>query len=190
DGKRLMEEGKFALACPKLAESYRMDPATGALLALGLCYERAGLWASAWSAYTDAVARARSEGRADREDAAARKVTEIEPKLSKLVIELDAETQALGATVSRDGQPVGSGAFGTPLPVDPGKHVVEVSAPGKQSFRTEIDVKSDGAQTVVKVPSLVDAAPAATAAPAPKPVSPSATEPEGTWTPLRIGGAA
>src|SRR5689334_1948856 len=67
EGKQLMADGAFERACPKLAESYRLDPATGALLATALCYERANKLASAWVAYTDAAARAKTEGALDRE---------------------------------------------------------------------------------------------------------------------------
>lgn len=77
EGKRLMDAGRYPEACPKLAESYRLDPATGALLATALCYERAGRLASAWAAYTEAAARAKQEGSVDREEIARDKAAEL-----------------------------------------------------------------------------------------------------------------
>ena len=134
EGKRLMDEGRYPDACPKLAESYRLDPATGALLATALCYERAGRLASAWAAYTEAAARAKQEGSVDREEIARAKATDLEPKLAKLVIELEPGASVPGLSVSRDGVAVGEGVYGMALPVDPGPHVVEAQAPGRKPF--------------------------------------------------------
>src|SRR5262245_49529895 len=63
DGKRLMTEGKYAEACPKLAESHRLDPAGGTLLTLGLCHEAEGRTATAWAELKEAAAIGKQTGR-------------------------------------------------------------------------------------------------------------------------------
>src|SRR6478752_1211600 len=65
DGRALMEAGNYKDACPKLEESYAQDPATGTLLALGICQEHVGKTASAWATYSEVATRAKRDGRAD-----------------------------------------------------------------------------------------------------------------------------
>ena len=64
EGVALLEEGNANAACPKLAESHRLDAATGTLMALSLCNEAVGKLASAWAGFTEVEGRARREGRA------------------------------------------------------------------------------------------------------------------------------
>src|SRR5262245_52435554 len=59
--KALMTEGRNVEACPKLAESYRLDPAGGTLLTLALCHETTGRTASAWADFTNAIALAKRD---------------------------------------------------------------------------------------------------------------------------------
>lgn len=169
EGKRLMDAARYAEACPKLAESYRLDPATGALLATALCYERAGRLASAWAAYTEAAARSKQEGRADREESARAKALELEPRLAKVIVELEPGAGVSGLVVTRDGATLGEGVLGTALPVDPGTHVVEARAPGRRGFSVRIE-STEGTTARVAVPVL------AVEGPAPAVPPPSTTE--------------
>lgn len=159
-GRALMDKGDYSAACLKLTESFSQDPATGTLLALAVCQERAGKTASAWATYADVVARAKREGQADREQAARERVEVLEPMLSHLTIELDAAIVSLqGLALKRDGVVIGKGAWGVSAPVDPGEHVVEATAPRKIPWKTTVKVGAPRDAVTVTVPPLPDELP-------------------------------
>jgi serine/threonine-protein kinase len=178
-----MRAGDYSAACPKLEESFAQDAATGTLLALALCQEQAGKTASAWATYGTVVARSAREGQADREAVAKERRQALEGRLSRLTIEVPAEVRALpGLEIRTNGNPVGEGAWGTPAPVDPGPHQVEVSAPDKAPWSTSIQVGEGGDAVTLVVPPLTDAPPAGVAAapsaPADAPPPPQAAKDE------------
>src|SRR5882757_7685464 len=78
-GRALLAEGKLAEACPKLAESLRLDTGIGTMLYLAECYERSGKTASAWAEFREAQATASKEGDA-REHIAKDRADLLEPK--------------------------------------------------------------------------------------------------------------
>jgi hypothetical protein len=199
EGRALMDKGDYVKACPKLAESYAQDPATGTLLALALCQERGGKYASAWATYHDAADRAKREGRADRESAARERIKALEPRLSYLTIEVDGAIEALpGVVIKRDGVVVGKGAWGTATPIDGGDHVVDASADGKKPFQQTMAIQPQSDAKTVRVDKLEDAAassapaaaaassaPAAAAVPA---VTDEASATKSGMPPLQIAG--
>lgn len=184
EGRALLEAGKFAEGCPKLAASQRLDPATGTLLALALCYEGEGKLASAWAAFTTLEGRSRTEVREDREKIARERAAALRPRLSTLAIDVPAEVATFpGLVVKVDGQVMAPGSFGVAVPVDGGEHRVEVSAPRKAGWQSVVVVKQESDAVRAKVPPLADVAddtpgstPAAAAAPSPEHDAP-VTEP-------------
>ena len=154
EGRKLMAAGKYAEACPKLEASLKLDSGVGTMLNLAECYEKNGQTASAWTEFREAISAARDAGSKDRADLARTRAAALEPKLSRLTVVVP---KGQVATVTRDGAQVESAAFGTPVPIDPGKHVIAASAPGKRKWSTSIDV-TPAAQVSVDVPALADEA--------------------------------
>ncbi|HLK92094.1 MAG TPA: hypothetical protein VKZ18_19535 [Polyangia bacterium] len=160
EGKRLLERGEVAAACPKLAESLRLDEATGTLLALAMCHEAEGRLASAWAEYAGVVARAQTEGRMDRERAARQSVRALEPRLSTLIVEVPEGAAALeGLRVERDGVALAAAGWSTAVPVDPGLHVVAARAPGRTPWSTSLRIGAAAEHLTVTVPVLAPQAP-------------------------------
>jgi hypothetical protein len=161
-GKSLMADKKFGEACPKLAESVRLAPGLGAKLWLADCYEQNGQTASAWAEFRDAAAFA-ARKRDPREKVAKKRADALEPSLAHIVIAARANVEKL--TIARDGVPLTSAVLGTPIPIDPGPHALQASAPGYRSWETKITVLP-AKTTHVDVPTLEAVEPTATTTPA------------------------
>ena len=159
EAKERMQEGDYANACPKLSESYRLDPGSGTLTALAMCHEKLNKTATAWAEFIEVVTEAQQVGRADREKFARQHVAALEPHLSRLTIAVAPETARLpDVQVRRDRVVVGSAAWGVASPVDPGEHLIEVTAPGHKRWSTRVDVAADADRQEVSVPPLEEKA--------------------------------
>ena len=126
----MMEAGRYAEACTKLAESYRLDPAAGTLLNLAVCHESEGRVASAWGEFRQALSDARKANRADREELAKNSIAKLEPELPFLTIVVPELAKVKDLEILRNGVALGSGGWGTELPIDPGKVEIVARAPG------------------------------------------------------------
>ncbi|MEO7330630.1 MAG: hypothetical protein ABI193_18795 [Minicystis sp.] len=193
EGKTLMAAGRIAQACPKFAESNRLDPGVGILLYLGDCYEKQGKLASAWATYKTAVTTAHARRQAERETTAQKLVAGIEPRLPKITVNVPAASRVAGLEVLRDELVIGEPTWGTPLPVDPGEHVVVARAAGREPWKGVVNV-TEGKSASIEVPSLVLTPPAAVAplvvtAPVQQPTRPLAQQvpTPSFWGSRRIG---
>lgn len=185
DALRLMEAGRDQQACPKLAESQRLDPAIGTLLYLAECHERVGRLASAWATFHEVEGLAKQAGQTDRERIAQKRAAQLLPRLHKLVIDVS-PPHPPGLEVRRDQSILGAASLGVSFPVDAGTHVVDVRADGRKPFSKTVQIPVEPGETRVLVPALDldDARP-----PAP-PASTSAAAPTGsTHTVATASGA-
>jgi hypothetical protein len=187
DGRALLEQGHLDQACPKLEESQRLDPGGGTLLNVALCHEKQGRTATAWVEFVEARGVAKADARAPRVAFAQAHIDQLEPTLSRVTVQVPSDSDLPDLEVRRDGSVVGRAAWGTAVPVDPGDHVIEVSAPGKIPWRQSMVVGGSADSKTVVVPSLRNAPSASVAAASPPPsalhsADPSATAPSEATT--------
>jgi hypothetical protein len=155
DGDRLFAAGDIAAACDAFEASNRIESRAGTLVRLGHCRERNRQLASAWSAYSDALARAKD---ARKRRIARKQLDQLEPRLSQLVIRVPTERQVTGLRVTRNGVAVDPGLWNRSVPVDGGRYVIEARAPGHVTWSTTVVVAVEKARASVEVPRLPAAA--------------------------------
>ncbi len=151
EGRQLMDKGKYSEACPKLAESQRLDPGGGTLLNLAICHENEGRLGSAYFEMNSALAQALKDGRKDREKLANERLAVLTARVPKLAVHVAQET--LDIEVKVDGTVLRKPAWDLFTVVDPGPHVIDATAPGKAPFRQTITVR-EGEQRTVEIPAL------------------------------------
>ena len=186
--KGQLAHGLAADACANFAESKRLAPGIGVTLYLADCYQRIGKTASAWTEFQSAEATARGHGDGKRADLARKRAEAIEPKLGHLTIRVTGPqpTDDAPLQITCDGKPVTQQEWGTPIPVDPGEHVV-VARPGawERTLGTHLDAGTLAATVAVDLPAAAPEAPAApvAAAAAPASLSPTSPPPSGEQPP-------
>jgi hypothetical protein len=149
DARALMKKGEFDAACPKLVESHQLDPAPGTAINLGDCWEKVGRLADALQVLRDALDLLRAGDH--RIPLVKKQVAALEPRVPRLTITL-AGAAPDGTKVKRDGIEVGAGSIGSALPVNPGEHTIEVTAPGRESRSFAVTVRAGESRHVEVIP--------------------------------------
>ncbi|HEX8795995.1 MAG TPA: hypothetical protein VF765_33830 [Polyangiaceae bacterium] len=174
EGKAALEAGRFDEACPKLAESQRLDPGAGTLLALALCDEGRGHTATAWREFGDVATESEKTNRADRVAMSRQHQKALEGRLSHLEVDV---ASGAGLTVRVDGAELPASSWGKPVAVDPGDHAVDAEGQRAQPWHATVHVGPDRDTKIVSVPVLgavaepPEASPSAEPEPKPEPSS-------------------
>lgn len=152
EGLSLMEAGRLEEACPKLAESQRLDPGGGTLLNLASCLERSGKPASAVATYNEALSSAIRDGRKEREALAREHIAALQAKVSH--VRLTVSSPVPNLTILLDDVPVGPAGWGAAWPVDPGEHVIAARSPGRRSVELRVSVGAAPSDQALVLPML------------------------------------
>jgi hypothetical protein len=137
EGRDAATGGDYKRACEKFRESNRLDPAPGTVLNIADCEEKLGRIATAWTLFREVTERVPESD--ERHQVAAKRATALEPRLPKLSLKL-APGAPEGTRVLRDGVELKSASLESALPVDPGKHVISVQAPGHAPSESTITI--------------------------------------------------
>jgi len=135
EAREAMKRGDHASACPKFAESQRLDPAPGTTLNLAQCEEKLGRLASAVAHYREAAEQFPTGD--PRISLAQKALSTLEQIVPKLLLRLPPDAPA-GTTVLRDSVQLGPGSLGIALPIDPGEHVIITRSPGRKDHSQTI----------------------------------------------------
>jgi hypothetical protein len=153
EGRVLLDAGKVAEACPKFAESQRLDPGGGTLLNLALCHEREGKTATAWGEYRDALGQAVQDDRKDREAFAREHIDALAPKLVRVVVVVPPGVAANKPEIMLDRSKLPDAAWGSAIPVDPGEHRISATATYYRPWATTLTASEPGKTYTVEVPA-------------------------------------
>jgi hypothetical protein len=151
-----MDAKSYPSACRKLEDVTRLVPeALGVKLTLGECYEGLGKLASAWSQYALVAVLAPKAGQADRAQRAASRAAALKPRLATMSVDVPGKVRATpGLAITRAGVAIDEAQWGTPVPVDVGRHEVVATAPGQRPWKKQVEVATDGVKMSVFIEPL------------------------------------
>ena len=190
--RHLMQQRQYSEACPKFAESQRLDPATGTLLNLAACHEAEQKLTSAWVEYAQAETQARRDQRDDRVRYAHEHGAALWARLARLQLLVDASADLPDLDIAIDGVTIRGPARQVPTPLDPGVHVVEARAPARQTWSQRVTIDQQPSLVTIRVPMLapmIESESAGLAAPKPIGANTSPDAPSTTGIYL-LGGTA
>jgi hypothetical protein len=122
-------------------------------LSLGECFKGQGRTASAWLAYKAAGALAH-ERHDPRSAGADERALAVEPQLSTIKIHLEDDESTVPVRITINGETFDRGAFGAPVPVDPGEVTIVETAPGYKPWSTTVHVRPFGDAVSLSLPRL------------------------------------
>lgn len=147
-GRTLMQSGDYEGACDAFETSLRLDPTIGTVYNLGLCHDKLGKLASAYTEFKQVAERDSNKARATD---AAKRAAALEPRLTRFRLKISEPTA--GLVVERDGVDITAFADQV-VPVDPRRYTFTATAPGLEPYTAVVDLTREGETVDVKIPAL------------------------------------
>lgn len=146
-----MAEKRYQEACPRFEASLNLVYGVGTMFNLADCWEQVGRTASALLMFRRVAATAKTNGEDERARVATARAAALEPRVPKLRINV---ASAGDIEIKRNGERVPDADLQSPAFVDPGKHKVLASSPGKRPWSSELIIARDTVLVTVTVPPL------------------------------------
>jgi hypothetical protein len=189
-GAEAFKEGKYDQALDSFTKAESLYHALPHLLFIARSHVKLGQYVKAREAYMKVVKEVlpanASQAARDAQGSASSEVTNIEPKIGRVTINVAGKEQAKGLVVTIDGTPIASVLVGVPTAIDPGDHVIEGVATGlrgkayvtvQQGQRQEVALKLEAdASAVPPAPAVSPTSPAAAPPPGPAAAPPPPVE--------------
>ncbi|HUQ04274.1 MAG TPA: hypothetical protein VM261_17365 [Kofleriaceae bacterium] len=165
EAESLESAGKIPEACDAFEASNRIEPRAGTLIRLGQCRETQNRLVSAWSAYKDALTRAKDPA---KRQLAEQRVAALQARLSYLTVLVADESRVEGLVIKRNNRELDAALWNRAAPVDGGVYTISGHAPGHEEWSTTVEVANEADKASVEVPrfkelkKLVDDTPGGT----------------------------
>jgi len=148
-GRADVERGDYASACPKFADSQRLDPAPGTLINLADCEEHVGQLARAWQHWREALERLPETD--PRRSVVALRTAAIDQRVPRLTVTISGAAPH-DVSIRRDDLELPTSLVGVPVPLDPGRHAITLEAKGHLPARVDVDLAEGARESVVLAP--------------------------------------
>lgn len=152
EGRTLMSEGKYDLACAKLAESHKLRPGIGALFNLADCNEKRGKLATAYKQFVEVTERTKAALQEEREKVARERVEKLEARIARVRVVVPSTNKV--KLVKIDGEKIRAQDYNKPLPIDMGEHTVvaHTTTDDGEPFEETIEIDQAGKTVTVTIP--------------------------------------
>lgn len=157
-GRSLAKQGNWADACPKLAESQRLDPGIGTLYNVADCHEHTGKLAAAWAEFGEVADIAKQNGQTEREKIARERVAALDKRVPRVTLRKH-EALPPGSDIVLDEKSVGLAVIDISVPLDPGPHKVAIVEAGGRRTEKTFTLPEGAAASEIDLPSLTTAKP-------------------------------
>ncbi len=142
-GYALKQVGNCRDALPHFAHSAQLQSTARTWLNISDCEQQLGDLVSAQGHAAQGRELARQRNDTELVGIADQQLAAIDGRLPRLTIRLSAQAPA-GSKVQRDGVAVDRASLGSPMPVNPGAHIITVSASGRGERRFDVTVAEGG----------------------------------------------